>query len=246
VHALTNTVLTAIWWGGAAAASLIIGYFLANRGLSNRAIGMVMGIGAGALLSAIAYELIPESKLNGAGMAVAFCLGAIAFFGADWVIDRRGGADRKDIAGDKAGGSGAAIFVGTLLDNVPESIILGMGLALGSAVNLAFLAAVFISNLPEGVAGSINLETAGHSRRSIFWMWMVLVLISAASAGLGYLMIRWLPGVDGRMAQAFAAGAMLTMLADAMMPEAFEHGGNLVGLFTVMGFLVAAMLSFLQ
>ena len=132
---------------------------------------MIMGIGAGALLSAIAYELIPKWKLGGAGMAVTFCLGAIAFFGADWIIDHRGGADRKDIAGNQAGGSGAAIFVGTLLDNVPELLILGMSVALGGAINLAFLAAVFVSNLPEGVAGSINLETSGHSRRTIFWMW---------------------------------------------------------------------------
>ena len=129
-------MLSAIVWGGLAAASLMIGYLLARRGLSNRTIGMIMGIGAGALLSAIAYELIPESKLDGAGMAVTFCLGAIAFFGADWIIDHRGGADRKDIAGDQAGGSGAAIFVGTLLDNVPESIILGMSVALGGAIIL--------------------------------------------------------------------------------------------------------------
>jgi len=142
------------------------------------------------------------------------------------MIDSGGGRDRKNIAGDKAGGSGSAIFIGTLLDNVPESIILGMSLALGGAINVAFLAAVFISNLPEGVAGSINLELAGRSRRNIFWMWMVLVIISAACAGLGYLTIRLIPSANGRIAQAFAAGAMLTMLADAMMPEAFEHGGK--------------------
>ncbi len=89
-------------------------------------------------------------------MAVAFCLGALTFFAADWLIDHRGGADRKDIAGDQTGGSGSAIFIGTLLDNVPELIILGMSLALGGAVNMAFLAAVFVSNLPEGVAGTVN------------------------------------------------------------------------------------------
>lgn len=239
-------MLSAILWGGLAAASLLIGYLLAWRNLSERTIGMVMGIGAGALLSAIAYELIPESSLYGAGMAVTFCLGAFTFFGADWLIDRRGGADRKDIAGDQTGGSGSAIFIGTLLDNVPESIILGMSVALGSAVNLAFLAAVFVSNLPEGVAGSINLKTTGHSRRNIFWMWTALVIISAACAGLGYLLVYWFPGADGRYAQAFAAGAMLTMLADAMMPEAFEHGGLMVGLFTVLGFLAAAILSIMQ
>jgi ZIP family zinc transporter len=213
-------MFSAFLWGGLAAASLLVGYALAGRGLSNRAIGIVMGIGAGALISAIAYELVPESALGATGMGVAFMLGAIVFFVGDWLIDRRGGGDRKDIAGNQPGGSGAAIFVGTLLDNVPESIILGMSLALGGAINVAFLAAVFVSNLPEGVAGSVNLAAAGRSRQKIFWLWMALVLISAACAALGYALVRWLPGVHGIYAQAFAAGAMLTMLADAMMPEA--------------------------
>ena len=239
-------MLTATLWGGLAAASLLIGYALAGRGLSNRATGMIMGIGSGALLGAIAYELIPESMLGNVGMGVMFAAGAVTFFVADWVIDHRGGADRKDITGEQSVGSGTAIFIGTLLDNVPELIILGMGLALGGTVNIAFLTAVFVSNLPEGVAGTTNLEAAGHSRHTIFYMWTALVLISAACAGLGYAVVHWLPGIDGHLTQAFAAGAMLTMLADAMMPEAFEHGGKLVGIFTVMGFLVAAILSILD
>jgi ZIP family zinc transporter len=239
-------MLTAFLWGGLAAASLLIGFALAGRELSNRTIGLIMGIGSGALISAIAYELVPESMMVGPGMALAFGLGALAFFAGDWLIDRQGGADRKDIAGDQPGGSGAAIFIGTLLDNVPESIILGMSLAVGGAINLAFLAAVFVSNLPEGVAGSVNLQAAGRSRNNIFWMWMALMLISAVCAGLGYAIIQRLPTADGHIAQAFAAGAMLTMLADAMMPEAFEHGGMLVGLFTVLGFLAAATLSVMQ
>jgi ZIP family zinc transporter len=238
-------MLAAIWWGGLAATSILIGYLLANRGLSNRTVGMIMGVGAGALISAIAYELVPESVLVGRGMAPAFALGALAFFVGDWLVDRQGGADRKDITGEQTG-PGAAIFIGTLLDNVPESLILGIGLALGGAVNVAFLTAVFITNLPEGVAGTLNLEAAGYSRQRVFWMWVLLVLVSAASAGVGYMLINQWPELDGQYAQAFAAGAMLTMLADAMMPEAFEHGGKLVGLFTVMGFLAAAMLSVIQ
>ena len=238
-------MIAAFLWGGLAAASLLIGFALAGRGLSNRTIGLVMGFGAGALISAIAYELVPEPAVEGWITALAFLLGALAFFAGDWLVDRRGGGDRKDITGEQPGGSGAAIFIGTLLDNVPESIILGMGLALGGTINLAFLVAVFVSNLPEGVAGSLNLTNSGVPRRRVFWLWSALVLISAACAALGYAVVHILPAADGRTAQAFAAGAMLTMLADAMMPEAFEHGGKLVGLFTVFGFLAAAVLSFL-
>jgi ZIP family zinc transporter len=239
-------MLAAILWGGLAAASLLAGYFLAARGLSKRMVGVVMGFGAGALISAIAYELIPESMLVGWQMPAAFLIGALAFYLGDWIVDRQGGEDRKNLTEGQEPGSGAAIFIGTLLDNVPESIILGMGFAIGGAVNLAFMAAVFVSNLPEGLAGTLSLENAGHSHRSVFWMWTSLVILSALCAGLGYLIVRYLPGLDGRYSQAFAAGAMLTMIADAMMPEAFEHGGKLVGIFTVFGFLTAAILSVVQ
>jgi ZIP family zinc transporter len=239
-------MFAAILWGGLAAASLLIGYFLAGRGLSNRTVGLIMGFGAGALISAIAYELVPESILQGGGIALSFGLGAIAFFLGDWIVDRQGGEERKAIDGNQNNGSGSAIFIGTLLDNVPESLILGMGLALGGAINLAFMAAVFVSNLPEGLAGTVSLEGAGRSRQSTLRLWVMLVLVSAACAGLGYMLVRSMPSADGHLAQAFAAGAMLTMIADAMMPEAFEHGGNLVGLFTVLGFLVAASLAVLQ
>jgi ZIP family zinc transporter len=181
--------------------------------------------------------------LSGLGMGLFFLAGAATFFGLDWLVDSRGGADRKDIAGKQDDTSGAAIFIGTLLDNIPESLVLGMGLAMGGSISVAFLAAVFVSNLPEGVAGTVNLTAAGHSRRSTFGMWVALVLVSALAAAVGYGLVQWLPGTDGRLTQAFAAGAMLIMLADAMMPEAYEHGGKLVGLFTVLGFLSAAVLS---
>jgi ZIP family zinc transporter len=236
-------MLSATLWGGLAAASLLVGFLLVGRGLSNRIVGIVMGFGAGALISAIAYELIPEEALQGWQMAVVFLAGALSFYLGDWIIDRQGGEERKAITSGQETGSGAAIFIGTLLDNVPESLILGMSFAFGGAVNLAFLVAVFVSNIPEGLAGTLSLEAAGRSHRKVFWMWMMLVVISAACAGLGFFLITWLPSVDGHYAQAFAAGAMLTMIADAMMPEAFEHGGKLVGIFTVLGFLTAAILS---
>ena len=239
-------MLIAIFWGGLAAASLLIGYILAKRGPSKKTTGIVMGIGAGALISAIAYELVPESVLTGLDVLLAFLLGALSFILGDSVIERVGGGERKDLTGGTPSGSGPAIFIGTLMDNVPESIILGMSMGLGGGVNVAFLASVFVSNLPEGVAGTLNLKQAGYSYRKIFPMWLILVILSAMCAGLGYLSMQWLPVNEGVLVQAFAAGAMLTMLADAMIPEAYEHGGKMVGLFTVFGFLAAALLSVLQ
>jgi ZIP family zinc transporter len=236
-------LIQAFWWGGVAAASLLVGYLLAERGFSERNLGLVMGFGAGALIAAIAYELVPESMLTGPSMAFGFLLGALAFFAADAAVDRRGGSDRKALSGHGQSSSGAAIFVGTVLDAVPESVILGMNLAVGSAVNVAFLAAVIVSNLPEGVAGTASLEAAGYPRGGILRLWGLAVLVSAAAAAAGYYLAVTVPSVDGRFAQAFAAGAMLTMLADAMMPEAFRHGGQLAGISTVLGFLTAATLS---
>jgi ZIP family zinc transporter len=243
---MDNSALLAFIWGGIAASSILLGYFLSARDLSKRNVGLIMGFGGGALISAIAYELVPETALTGWDVVVAFGLGALAFFAGDWIVDRRGGAERKDLSEEQTVGSGAAIFIGTLLDNVPESIILGMSIAIGGSVNLAFLAAVFISNLPEGIAGSINLEASGYSRRTILSMWGMLVALSAVCAGLGYAIIQRVPTLDGVYAQSFAAGAMMVMLTDAMMPEAYENGGKLVGLFAVFGFLTSAVLSITQ
>lgn len=241
-----QSAFSAVIWGGLASASLLIGYFLSWRGLPEKIVGLIMATGAGALISAIAYELIPESQFDSAGVALLFVLGAVVFFFADLWIDNRGGQKRKSLKRDETEGSGAAIFIGTLMDNIPESIILGIGMAYGGAINLAFLVAVFISNLPEGLAGTINLFKAGYTKQKIFMMWIPIVLISAFCAGLGYFLIITFPAADGRYIQAFAAGAMLTMLTEAMIPEAYQHGGKLAGLFTVFGFLVAAVLSILQ
>jgi zinc transporter, ZIP family len=249
---VTESVLLAAFWGGLAAISLIIGAVVAVRlRPSDRITGAVMGFGAGALIGGIAYELVPESLMKDAGWGtlVAFALGALTFFGGDWVIDRRGGRHRKRIAraaGEASipgGGSGTAIFLGTLLDGIPESLVLGIGLALGGSVSLAFLVAVFVSNIPEGIAGTSSLISEGHSLRQVYRMWIALVIASAAAAALGYAFASLASSVDGRIVQSFAAGAVLTMLADTMMPEAFKHGGKVVGLLTTLGFLMAAILS---
>lgn len=239
----------AAMWGGLAAVSLLVGALLSMRlTMSNSLTGAIMGFGSGALISSIAYELVPDSMLGGPGrfMALAFAAGALTFFVADWAIDRSGGEKRKSIAGEKDSGSGTAIFLGTLLDGLPESLILGMGLATGGAVSVAFLVAVFVSNLPEGIAGTRSLMNAGHSPRNVLWMWGGLVIASAVSAAAGFMFVQSVPAADGHFARAFAAGAVLFMLSDVMMPEAYEHGGKIVGLLATLGFLTAAILSVIE
>jgi ZIP family zinc transporter len=179
---------------------------------------------------------------------IALGAGALIFFALDWLIDNAGGRHRKKIARTRppAEGSGMAIFLGTVLDGIPESLTLGLGMALGGSISVAFVAAVFVSSIPEGFAGTNNMLAEGDSKRKVLLLWIALVIVSAATAALGFVIAQALPGVTGRIVQGLAAGAMLTMLADAMMPEAFEHGGKIVGLLTTLGFLMAAILSVLE
>jgi ZIP family zinc transporter len=241
------SIWSAFAWGAATSASLYIGQALAGPlQHRDRVTGTIMGFGAGTLLSAVAYELIPESNLShGLGVGIGVLLGALTYFFGDRIIDRAGGAQRQDIGGDEAnGGSGVAMFLGALLDGVPEAFILGITIAAGSGVSVAFVTAVFVSNIPQGVAGTSALQHAGYTTRHIFWMWTALTVASAVAAALGFVLADT-THVTGIIAEAFAAGAVLTMLADSMMPEAFENGGTMVGLATVLGYIVAAALTVL-
>jgi ZIP family zinc transporter len=239
------SVWQAFAWGGLSSSALYIGWALAGPlKRADRVTGLVMGFGAGTLLSAIAYELIPQTNLQqGLDVGIAFVLGALVYYFGDRLIDGSGGADRQQIGGTGAEtGSGAAMFLGALLDGIPEAFILGIGLAIGGSVSIAFITAVFVSNIPQGVAGTASLQAAGTSNRRIFWMWTALTVTCALVAALGFLVAEVLHA-QGVYAAAFAAGAVLTMLANSMMPEAFEHGGATVGLVTVLGFLIAGALT---
>jgi ZIP family zinc transporter len=164
---------------------------------------------------------------------------------ADRIVDKQGGADRQDLDVQAEIGSPWAMFIGALLDGLPESFVLGITLALGGAIDAAFLAAVFISNIPQGVAGTISLRATGATNRRVFWLWTLLTLASGLIAVGGFLLAEHFR-LEGLYAEAFAGGAVLTMLADSMIPEAFQHGGRSVGLVTVLGYLVAAALAVAQ
>jgi zinc transporter, ZIP family len=233
----------AFGWGLLAASSLVIGALVALRlRISLRAIGLVMGFGAGVLISAVSFDLVGEAADMSSGQgAIVFGLfaGCGVFFGGDVLIDRLGGSERKDAEGAGAGGSSLAIVLGTVLDGIPESMVIGLTIYEGGAVGVAFLVAVFVSNLPEAISSTSGLVSSGWKQARILWMWIAIAVVSALSSLAGYVLFQDTSQDTVAFVLAFAAGAILTMLADTMMPEAFEHGGKLAGIVTTLGFAVA-------
>jgi ZIP family zinc transporter len=203
-----------------------------------------MGFGAGVLISAVAFDLLDEAAAKSLGdgwIAAGLFSGCLVFFGGDRLIDHLGGGDRKDATGaeEEGGGNPLSIVLGTVLDGIPESMVIGLTIFEGGAVGAAYLAAVFISNLPESISSTSGLVTSGWVKSRILWMWIGITLVSALASLAGYGLFQdSSPGVVA-FVLTFAAGAILTMLANTMMPEAFEHGGKWVGIMVTLGFAVA-------
>jgi ZIP family zinc transporter len=233
----------AFGWGTLAASSLVLGAILAlwlHIGL--RTIGLIMGFGAGVLISAVAFDLVEEAvdiQANHWAVVTGILAGCGVFFAGDLLIDRSGGADRKDAQGRQTSGSALAIVLGTVLDGIPESMVIGVTIFEGGAVGAAYLAAVFISNLPEAVSSTAGLAASGWKTSRILWMWIGITVVSGVASLAGYGLFQGASSDVVAFVLAFAAGAILTMLSDTMIPEAHEHGGNLVGVVTTLGFIVA-------
>ena len=240
-------MLEAALWGFVGGAALLLG---AAVGLvwtvPRRVIGLVMAFGAGVLVSAVAFELTAEAVKGGGWDATAAGLaaGSLTFFLGDRWLDRRGGADRKRSSGPGANGAALGIVLGAVLDGIPESAAIGLSLLDGGGVSVAVVVAVFISNVPESLSAAAGLR-ATWSRGRILGLWGIVALVSAASAAIGYGVLGDASGNWVAFIQAFAAGAILTMLADTMFPEAFEAEGRspLTGVVTTLGFAVSALLS---
>jgi zinc transporter, ZIP family len=243
-------VIEAFAWGFVASSSLVLGALLTfTLRLGPRVVGLVMAFGAGVLISAVAYELVGEAAATtdrARVVAAGLFAGCAVFFAGDWLIDRLGGEQRKDAAGRQANGVALAIVLGIVLDGIPESMVIGLGLLDGEGVSAAMLVAVFLSNLPEAIAATTGLARAGWSRSHVYGLWLLVVTVSALAALAGYALFDDASPETVAFVLAFAAGAILTMLADTMMPEAFQQGGKLVGICTTLGFALAFAISSLE
>lgn len=234
-------------WGALAGAALLIGAAVAwFVHVPPRLVTGVMAFGSGVLISTVAFELVEQAYDGGgfAATAAGFAVGAVVYSAANAVLSGHGAHHRKRSSGKQAsesaaGGSGAALAVGALLDGVPESAVIGVSLLGSGGVGIATVVAIFLSNLPEGLSSAVGMKRAGRSARYVFGVWGGIALASGVAALAGYLGGSALGATGIAALTALAAGAILAMLTDTMIPEAVEGSGNETGLLAGAGFLAA-------
>lgn len=241
------------YWGLVGGAALLLGaaggYFLR---LPQRLIAAVMAVGSGVLVSAVAFDLMDEAYRRGGFEATAFgfVAGAAVYTLANVIVSRRGARHRKRSGSNPSesqapagSSSGAAIAIGALLDGIPESVVIGVSLLQGTGVSIVTVVAVFLSNVPEGLSSAAGMKAAGRSPGFIFGTWGGIALASGVAAWLGYVAFA---GADAGLVAAVtavAAGAILAMLVDTMIPEATETTHEFSGLIAAAGFLAAFALT---
>jgi zinc transporter, ZIP family len=236
----------AIGWGTLAASSLVFGALLTfARKWRQDQVGAVLAFGAGALISAVSFELVQQGFDVGGSdsTAIGLGVGALTYYALDGVISRRFDVGRGREGRGTGSSPGPALALGAFLDGVPEQAVLGIGLAAGEGVSVSLLVAIFISNLPEAIGSATEMHETGTTRATILRLWLIVAAICALATVAGYAIadsasadVR--AGIDG-----FAAGALLVMLIDSMIPDAARRSGRAAGLLTVLGFAVAAALS---
>lgn len=238
-------------WGWLAGSALLVGAAIGYAvRVPQRVVAAVMAFGSGVLISTLSFELMDEAYERGGldSTGLGFLFGAAVYTAVNAGLARRGARHRKRSGGQQpseqdAGGSGLAIAAGALLDGIPESIVIGLSLLKGGAVSVVAVVAIFLSNLPEGLSSASGMKRAGRKAGYVFGVWGAIALVSGFASIAGYTLF------DGRSPElvaattAIAAGAILAMLADTMIPEAFDVAHDFAGLITVAGFLAAFALS---
>lgn len=245
--------LQAAFWGLVGGSALVIGAVIAYAiSLPQRLVAAVMAIGSGVLISAVAFDLMDEAYTRGGfdSTALGFLGGAVAYTAANVWVSRLGAKHRKRSGSNPArsqasasDNSGLAIAVGALLDGIPESVVIGASLLHGGGVSTVTVVAVFLSNVPEGLSSAAGMKKAGRSPAYIFGVWGGIALASGLAAMLGYVALEGAAPDIIAGTTAVAAGAILAMLVDTMIPEATEENHEFSGLIAVAGFLLAFVLT---
>jgi ZIP family zinc transporter len=243
-------MLNAFIWGLVATSSLVLAGVLGSwLTIGRRTLGVIMAFGSGVLISAVAYEMVFEavSLAKGTGaITIGLFAGAFTFLFADLLVGKIGSSGRKAISSHSQAALIVPMALAIILDGVPESAIIGLGILQTGSVSMAMLIAVFLSNLPEGIAGTTGMRSAGWSRSKVVLFWLTIALFCALATVAGFSLFAgasdyWLAFIN-----AFGGGAILMMLANTMMPEAYEHGGKLAGPFTVLGFAVSVVIILME
>lgn len=237
---------SALGWGALAASSLVFGALLAFvRRWPTKQVGLVLAFGAGALISAVSFELAAEGLRVGSlgATAVGLGIGAVAYFSLDGLIASRFSAGRGRRGRASGSSPGTPLALGAFLDGIPEQLVLGIGLAGGGGVGVGLLAAIFVSNLPEAIGSASEMRESGAPGLRVVRLWSVVGAICTLATVAGYAIAdaasgELRAGIDG-----FAAGALLVMLIDSMIPDATRESGRIAGLVTTLGFAVATALS---
>jgi ZIP family zinc transporter len=237
-------------WGLVAGSALLVGAAIGYLvRVPQRLIAAVMAFGSGVLISALSFELMDEALQRGGWLATAvgFMGGGVIYTAATLVVNRRGAKHRKRSGGqvseEQHKGSGVAIAIGALLDGIPESIVIGLSLLAGGVVSGVAVIAVFLSNVPEGLSSAAGMRRAGRRPMYVFGVWGAITAASAGAALLGNLLFDGFSPSVVAATTAVAAGGILAMLVDTMIPEAFETAHDFAGLITVAGFLASFLLS---
>jgi ZIP family zinc transporter len=236
-------------WGAVAGSALLLGALVSLLlPVQKKTIGWIMAFGTGVLIGAAVLELLQDSvSLGGIRAAITGALaGALLYTVADILIHKKGGGKRKQSGKNPPTHSGLAIFIGTVIDAIPESIIIGTGLVKGGGVSFVMVIAVFISNFPEGLSSTAGLLKDGYSKTKILLLWIIVLLLAALSSFFGYSFLEDSKNETISFISAFAAGGIMAMVSSTMMPEAFEEGGPIVGLITTTGLLTALVLHHLS
>lgn len=243
-------MLSALFWGLVANASLLVGGLLGLKlNIGKKALGTIMAFGAGALISAVAYEMILgalQASLGTGATAAGFLGGAAVFFFADRGIEKLGARNRKSVDETHPSRMAVPLVLAIILDGIPESAVIGLGVLQGGTVSVSMLVAVFMSNLPEAVASTTGMRAGEWGSKKILTLWLLIAVVCSLSSLAGFALLSDASVAFVAFINAFAAGAILMMLANTMIPEAYNHGGKWAGVFTVIGFGLSVALVLLE